>query len=216
MKRSLLILLTMLLSATVLTGCEKKEEAAPATETYVEENEIQVVHHDTENVDFDIAVIEGEMLTGFERLMGDAEKKEAANQYRFHKYADLSKFKSLLEAGIFEIATLSLEEAVAVNEEKPEFICVLSINANTEAGYGVTVANINFAKTYPSALKVFMEEMTYSAKEATCITGEEMRTLIEEYLTEQEIELPGDEFYYPLPEITEEENVDVEELETND
>ena len=58
--------------------------------------------------------------------------------------------------------------------------------------------------------------MKYSAKDATCITGDEMRTLIENYLEEQEEELPGDEFYYPLPEITNEEIVDIEEVEVEE
>lgn len=218
MKKSIIALMTLLIAATALTGCDKKEEtkAPAATETYVEENEIQVVHHDTEDVDFRIAVITGDMRTGFERLIGDAKKEEAANKYRFYEYKDFSMFKSVFDCGTVDVTTLSLEDALAVYRENPEFICILAINAEMEEGYGVTVATQKFAKRYPFALQVFMEEMKYSAKEATCITGEEMRTLLETYLTEQEEELPGDEFYYPLPEITNEEAEDAEEPEEND
>lgn len=218
MKKSIVAFMTLLIAATALTGCDKKEEtkAPAATETYVEENEIQVVHHDTEDVDFRIAVITGDMKTGFERLIGDAKKEEAANKYRFYEYKDFSMFKSVFDCGTVDVTTLSLEDALAVYRENPEFICILAINAEMEEGYGVTVATQKFAKMYPFALQVFMEEMKYSAKEATCITGEEMRTLLETYLTEQEEELPGDEFYYPLPEITNEEAEDAEETEEND
>ena len=218
MKKRLFVLLAILTVIAVLTGCEKKEEekTPSATETYVEENEIQVVHHDTENVDFRIAVIQGDMMTGFERLMEDAEKEEAANHYRFYKYQDFKSFKAIFNCGNVDIATISLEKALEVYREKPEFISILSINAEMEEGYGVTVATQKFARTYPFALQVFMEEMKYSAKEATCIVGEEMQTLIENYLTEQEEELPGEEFYYPLPELTNEEVIDVKEPEEND
>lgn len=217
MKKSLITLLTVFLAAAVLTGCENKEEEKnTATETYVEENEIQVVHHDTENVDFRIALVTGDMITGFERLREDARNHEAANQYRFYEYMDFSMFESIFDCGAVDIATISLEKALACYREKPEFICILAINAEMENGYGVTVATQKFARTYPFALQVFMEEMQYSAKEATCIIGKEMRTMIETYLTEGEEELPGDEFYYPLPEVTDEEIVDVEETKEND
>lgn len=219
MKRILLTLLTLIITIAALTGCEKKEEEKSIeTETYVEENEVQVVHHDTENVDFRIAVITGDMKTGFERLIGDAKKEEAANHYRFYEYRDFNMFKSVFDCGSVDITTLPLEEALEVYRENPEFICLLSINAELENGYGVTAATQKFAKTYPFALQVFIEEMKYSAKEATCIDGDEMRALIEAYLTEQEEELPGDEFYYPLPEETDEgvEVIDVEEPEEND
>ena len=217
MKKSLLTLLVMLMTMTVFTGCDKKEEeTATATETYVEENEIQVVHHDTENVDFRIALITGDMMTGFERLREDAKKGEAANHYRFYEYRDFSMIRSVFECGTVDITTLSLAEALEVYREDPEFICILSINEEMEDGYGVTVATQKFARMYPFALQVFMEEMKYSAKDATCITGDEMRTLIENYLEEQEEELPGDEFYYPLPEITNEEIVDIEEVEVEE
>lgn len=216
MKKRLLILWMMLAVAAVLGGCEKKEEKATATETYVEENEIQIVHHDTENVDFRIAVITGDMMTGFESLMEDAKKEEAANYYRFYEYRDFRMFRSLFNCGTVDIATLSLEDALEVYREDPEFICILSINSQGEDGYGVTVATQKFARKYPFALQVFMEEMKYSAKDAVCITGDEMRSLLEEAFTEQKEELPGDEFYYPLPELVGEEIIDIEEQETDD
>lgn len=143
-------------------------------------------------------------------------KGEAANHYRFYEYRDFSMFRSVFECGTVDITTLSLAEALEVYREDPEFICILSINEEMEDGYGVTVATQKFARMYPFALQVFMEEMKYSAKDATCITGDEMRTLIENYLEEQEEELPGDEFYYPLPEITNEEIVDIEEVEVEE
>lgn len=199
MKKSLINVVLILMAVLMISGCEKEEEKAPATETYVEENEIQLISHDTEDIDFRIAVIEGEMTAGFERLMQDAQKGEAANVYRFYKYEDLSKFETFLKGGMMEIATVSLEDALELNEENPGMFAVLSINAESEDGYGVTIVNTGFAKGYPAALKVFMEEMKYSAKDAVCVTGEEMKATIEAYLTEQEMELPEDEFYYPLP-----------------
>lgn len=213
MKKSRIILPVMLFAALTVTGCETKteENIAQPTETYVEENEVQVVYHDTEDVDFRIALIEGDMSLGFERLMEDAQKEEAANNYCFYEYEDFSKFKSLFDFGTVDIATLTLEDALAVYRENPEFICVLSINAEMEEGYGVTVASTDFVKMYPSALQVFLEEMSYSAKEATCIMGDEMKYLIEEQLTSREEELPGDEFYYPLPEPENEDNIEAEE-----
>lgn len=214
MKKSRIILAVMLFAALTLTGCEPKteENIAQPTETYMEENEVQVVYHDTEDVDFRIALIEGDMEPGFERLAEDARKGEAANDYRFYEYEDFSKFKSLFDCGTVDIATLTLEDALAVYRENPDLICVVSINAERENGYGVTVANTDFVKTYPAALQVFLEEMSYSAKEATCIMGDEMRYLIEEQLTSWEQELPGDEFYYPLPEPEDEETTEAEEM----
>ncbi len=215
MKKYLTVILSMMAVLALFTGCEQKEEdPSPATETYVEENEVQVVYHDTENVNFRIAVITGDMMTGFERLIADAKKGEAANHYRFYEYEDFYMCQYLFECGTMDIATLTLEEALEFYKENPENICILSINAVTEEGYGVTAVTQKFAKMYPFALQVFMEEMKYSAKDATCIVGDEMRAMIEEYLTEaEEEELPGDEFYYPLPEASEEA---VEETEEND
>lgn len=224
MKKSMILLSLVLMAAVLATGCEKKDEKVQPqqTETYVEKNTITVVHHDTENVDFRIAVIGNEMKSGLEHLMEDAKKGEAANRYRFYEYDDFSKFKALFDCGTVDVATLSLQEALEIYRQNPDFICLLSINYEGEDGYGVTVANTAFARTYPSALKLFMEEMMYSAKDFTCITGEEMRSTVEGYLTVQGEELPGNEFYYPLPELPEEEVVDAgepaepEETETND
>lgn len=208
MKKRLIVLLAMLMGVLAVTGCEKEkeEEQILPTETFVEENEVQLVYHDTENVQFKIAVIEGEMTKGLERLIEDAEKGEAANQYHFSKYSDFSNFSMFLKYGIMDIAVLSLEDVLTLEEENPGNLCLLSVNGELEEGYVVAVANIKFARTYPLALQVFLEEMQYSAKDATCIVGEEMRGLIETYLTEQEKELPADEFYYPLPELPVEES----------
>ena len=76
MKKRLIILFATLMGVLALTGCEKKKEEVKiqATETFVEENEVQLVYHDTENVEFRIAVIEGKAASGLERLMNDAEK----------------------------------------------------------------------------------------------------------------------------------------------
>lgn len=218
MKRSRMILFAAMFGILALSGCAKKEEkpVPQQTETYVEENTVTVVHHDTENVNFRIAVIKGEMTAGLERLMADAEKGEAANHYRFYEYDDFSKFKSLFNCGTIAVTTLRLEDALEIYKENPEFICLLAINSEAEDGYGVTVANTAFARKYPFALQVFMEEMAYSAKEATCITGEEMRALVEEELIAKGEELPGDEFYYPLPELPEEETISAEAVEAND
>ena len=57
---------------------------------------------------------------------------------------------------------------------------------------------------YPFAVQVFLEEMQYSSKEEPCILGEEMKMLVQDYLTENELHLVEDGFYYPLPEVTEE------------
>lgn len=205
MKKKLLALGMLLAFTLALAGCEEKEENGPvATETYVEENEIQVISHDTENIYFKIGIIEGEMTAGLERLMADAERGEAANQYRFYKYTDFSKFEFLLERNLLDIATISLEDAVTLYEKDPELLCVLAINSKAEDGsLGVTVAAKRFVVGYPNALQVFMEEMKYSAKDALCITGEDMKTEIAAYLTGEDDwaeELPGDDFYYPLPE----------------
>lgn len=218
MRKNMFTLLAVMFGVLALAGCSPKEEKPQPqqTETYVEENTVTVVHHDTENVNFRIAVIKGDMTIGLERLMEDAEKREAANNYSFYEYDDFSKFKSLFDCGTIAVTTLRLQDALEVYKENPEFICLLAINSEAEDGYGVTVANTAFARKYPFALQVFMEEMAYSAKEATCITGEEMRYMIEEQLIAWEEELPGDEFYYPLPELPDEETVDVEEPETND
>ena len=212
MKKRLIILFAAMMGVLALTGCEKeKEEAkAPATETFVEENEVQVVYHDTENVEFRIAVMEGKTTSGLERLMNDAAKGEAANQYQFHEYSNFSNFHILLKSGMIDIAVISLEDALAVEEEKPGMLCLLSINEELENGYLVAAASKEFAMTYPLALQVFMEEMQYSAKDATCIVGDEMRLMIENYLTEAGKELQAEEFYYPLPETT------VEEAAAND
>ena len=105
---------------------------------------------------------------------------------------------------------ISLEDALKFEEEKPGTLCLLSINEKSEDGYVVAAVTKEFAKTYPLALQVFMEEMQYSAKDATCIVGDEMRLMIENYLTEAGKELPAEEFYYPLPETT------VEEAAAND
>ena len=206
MKRRLTILFAMLMSVCALTGCDKKKEEAKAlaTETYVEENEVQVVYHDTENVDFRIAVIEGEMSRGYERLMEDAAKEEAANKYRFYKYSDFSNFHVYLENGMMEIAVISLKDALAIEEEKPGLLCLLAINGENEEGYYATVAKTDFVKMYPFAVQVFLEEMQYSSKEEPCILGEEMKMLVQDYLTENELHLVEDGFYYPLPEVTEE------------
>lgn len=215
MKKSLLIFLTVLTSLLAFTGCEKKEEEkAPATETYVEENEVQKVFHDTENVDFRVMVVEGELTFGLERFMQDAEKNQAANAYRLYKYRDYSEFSFLLERGMFEIATITLEDALSIDEKNPGVLCVLAITSKLEDGYGAVVGNVDFARTYPLALQVFMEEITYSAKDAGYILGDEMKMLIADYLTEQEIEQPEEEFYYPLPELETAETV--EETEEND
>ena len=217
MKKSFIMFLVILLGLGVVTGCgNAKEQETPATETYVEENEVEIVYHDTEDVNFRIAVIEGEMLKGLERLMADADRGEAANRYQFYKHKEFSNFETLLGFETIDIATITLKEALRVNEENPELICLLSINAEMEDGYGVTIANRTFARTYPLALQVFMEEMSYSAKDAVCITGEDMKLLIENYLTEQGIELPGDDFYYPMTEEADEEIGNTEEQETND
>jgi hypothetical protein len=217
MKKYFIILLAVMLGAGIMTGCGKeKESKAPATETYVEENEKEVVYHDTEDVNFRIAVIEGEMLNGLERLMDDAKKDEAANRYHFYRHKEFANFESLLEFGTIDIATISLEEALKVNAENPELICLISVNAEMKEGYGVTVANRTFARTYPLALKVFIEEMSYSAKDAVCIMGQEMKALVENYLSEQGAELPGDDFYYPLLEESVEEIENAEESGTND
>ena len=210
MKKRLIILLAMLMGTLALTGCEKKKEEtkAPATETFVEENEVQLVYHDTENVDFRIAVIEGEMSNGLERLIEDAEKEEAANKYQFFKYSRFSEFHVFLESGMIDLAVISLEDALAIEKEKPGVLCMLSVNGKTDDDYVVTVGNIEFVKTYPLAMQVFMEEMKYSAKDATCITGEEMKLMIESYIVEMEKELPEDGFYYPLLEITAEEAIE--------
>lgn len=218
MRKKIVVLLAAMCAAAALAGCGKKEEQQKPqlTETYDEKNTITVVHHDTENVDFRIAVIKGEMATGLENLMADAKKGEAANRYRFYLYDEFSMFKSLFDCGTVRVATLTLEDALSIYRENPDFICLLAVNSDTEDGVGVTVANTKFAREYPSALKIFMEEMLFSAKEATCVTGEEMRSVVEEQLIAMEEELPGDEFYYPLPELPEDEVIDVEELENND
>ena len=217
MKKTYLTLTLLCICLLGLAGCGKEEADQPIpTETYVEENDIQIVHHDTENVDFRIALIKGDMATGFERLREDARREEAANHYRFYEYDNFGLFRSVFNCGTVDIATLSLEDALEVYEEDPEFICVLAVNREGEDGYGVTIATQKFARMYPFALQVFMEEMKYSAQEATCITGQEMRTLLEGYMEEQGIELPGDEFYYPLPELVNEEVIEVEEIETDD
>lgn len=205
MKKKLLALGMLLTFTAALAGCgEKKENGPVATETYVEENEIQVISHDTENIYFKIGTIEGEMTAGLERLMADAERGEAANQYRFYRYTDFSKFEFLLERNLLDIATISLEDAFTLYEKDPELLCVLAINSRQEDGsLGVTVATKKFVVGYPYALQVFMEEMKYSAKDAVCVTGEDMKTEIVAYLTGEETseeELPGDAFYYPLPE----------------
>lgn len=212
MKKRLIILFATLMSVLALTGCEKKKEEAKiqATETFVEENEVQLVYHDTENVEFRIAVIEGKAESGLERLMNDAEKGEAANLYQFRKYSSFSNFDVFLKVGVIDIAVISLEDALKFEEEKPGTLCLLSINEKSEDGYVVAAVTKEFAKTYPLALQVFMEEMQYSAKDATCIVGDEMRLMIENYLIEAGKELPAEEFYYPLPETT------VEEAAAND
>lgn len=209
MKKKLLSLGMLLLITAALAGCGKKEETIDpvATETYVKENEIQVISHDTENVYFKIGVIEGEMTAGMERLMEDAQRGEAANQYRFYKYTDFYKFQYLIENNLLDIATISLEDAFTLYEEDPELLCILAINSEREdGGYGVTVATKKFAGSYPYALQVFLEELEYSSKGFTCIRGEKIRILIEAYLTgeteepeSEETVLPGDDFYYPLP-----------------
>lgn len=227
MKKKLLALGMLLAFTLALAGCEKKEENEPVeTETYVEENEIQVVSHDTENIYFKIGIMEGEMTAGLERLMADAERGEAANQYRFYKYKEFYQFRYLLENNLLDLATISLEDALSLYQENPDLISLLAINSEREeGGYGVTVATKKFAGSYPYALQVFMEEMAYSSKEFTCIRGEEMRALVEAYLmgetgtemeeeeTEEieETELPGDDFYYPLPEPIEETEESVAE-----
>lgn len=217
MKKTYLVLTIICVMLLGLAGCSAKKTDEPTlTETYVEENEIQIVHHDTENVDFRIALIKGEMEEGFARLREDARRGEAANRYRFYVYDNFPLFRALFECGTVDVATLPLKDALEIYRENPEFICILAVNMEGEEGYGVTVATQKFARTYPFALQVFMEEMKYSAKEATCITGAEMRTLLESYLEEQEVELPGDEFFYPLPELTNEEVIEVEEMEIDD
>lgn len=224
MKKNLMRLLLAMFGVFMLTGCGQKEEKPQPqqTETYVEENTVTTVHHDIENVDFRIAVISGEMETGLTNLMEDAENGEAGNRYRFYEYDDFSKFRSLFDCGTVDVATLSLRQALEIYRQNPDFICILAINSEGEDGYGVTVANRAFVSAYPSAMKLFEEEMKYSAKEAVCITGAEMRSLIEEQLIAWEEELPGDEFYYPLPELPAEEATDVnsqeqpEEMKEND
>ena len=113
MKKTYLTLTLLCVILAGLAGCGKKDTEQPTpTETFVEENEIQVVHHDTENVDFRIALIKGDMATGFERLREDARREEAANHYRFYEYDNFGLFRSFFTCGTVDIATLTLKDAL--------------------------------------------------------------------------------------------------------
>ncbi len=202
MKNMKRLLLLTVLAATVLTGCgqEEKKPKAVQTETYTEENTVTVVSHDTEGIDFRIAVLP-EMSEGLTRLIQDAKREEAANDYRFYEYTDIEKYRALFDCGTIDIATMTLSDALKIYQENLVPISVIAINSELEEDLGVTIVTRSFAAKYPAALKVFIEEMKYSAKESFCVTGEEMCQQLESYLTEAGYsaeELPGTEFYDPF------------------
>ncbi|MGN0335596.1 MAG: hypothetical protein ACI4DV_08055 [Lachnospiraceae bacterium] len=198
MKKKMVMFFLTAMCVSALAGCgEEKKPEAVQTETYTEENTVTVVSHDTEDIDFRIAVIP-ELSAGLERLMDDAARCEAANNYRFYTYTDIDKYKALFDCGTVDVATMTLTQAMEINEEGKIAISILAVNPETEDEPGVIVVTRDFAGKYPSALKVFMEEMKYSAKDTLCVTGDEMRQQIEEYLSSKGIVIPEEEFFDPF------------------
>lgn len=196
MKKTLLRITLVVLGIFTLTACGKKEEKKVQTETYSVKKPTTVVSKSTEGIDFSIGILP-EMSEGFTRLMEDAELGNTANQYDFTTYEELDDYLILLERGVIDIATMPLSDAIGLYNEGKVRISVLSINGYLENDLGVTVVNREFSMAYPSALKVFVEEMDYSAKDAVCIKGKEMQEKILEYLGEDmDFEL-GEDFFDP-------------------